>query len=382
MRRRLVILTEIIAPYRIPVFNALAARCEIELHVIFLSRTDTSTRQWRVYEDEIRFSYEVLPCWRRRIGKYNLLLNANVASALYAAAPDVVVCGGYNYLAAWQAMNWAKRNQVPFLLWSESTAQDRRKQHFPVEWLKHKFLRNCDGFVVPGRSAQEYLQQFVSRSRQIFLARNAVDIELFATKCASIRTDADRLRGELALPARYFLYVGRLVRSKGVFDLIRAYAALPANLRAEVSLVFAGDGPMRPELEAQAREIYPGAAHFVGFIQRDDLASYYALAECLVVPTHTDPWGLVVNEAMACGLPVICTAVAGCAADLVRDNGILVRPGDVMQLAQAMQQIANDSELRQSMSRHSADLIRNFSPEACAAGFAEATLCSGATTYA
>lgn len=374
MSRRLVILTEVIAPYRIPVFNALAARTEIDLHVIFLSRTDASTRQWRIYENEIRFSYEVLPCWRRRIGKYNLLLNANVNGALHAAAPEVLICGGYNYFASWQAMNWAKRNGVPFLLWSESTASDSRNEFFAVEWLKQKFLSSCDGFIVPGRSAQEYLQPFVNGSRRTFVARNAVDIDLFATKCARVQQSGDRLRAELALPARYFLFVGRLVKSKGVFDLVRAYAALPAALRSEVSLVFAGAGPMRAELEASAREIYPGAVHFAGFIQRDDLASYYALAECLVMPTHTDPWGLVVNEAMACGLPVICTNVAGCAADLIQQNGILVRPGDVMQLAQAMQNLASDAELRRSMSQRSRDLIQYFSPEACAGGFAEATL--------
>src|SRR5690349_8758226 len=97
MKHRLVVLTEIIAPYRIPVFNALAARDEIDLHVIFLSKTDTSMRQWRIYEEEIRFSYEVLPSWRRRIGKYNLLLNSNLGDALRNAAPEVLVCGGYNY---------------------------------------------------------------------------------------------------------------------------------------------------------------------------------------------------------------------------------------------------------------------------------------------
>jgi glycosyltransferase involved in cell wall biosynthesis len=377
MSHRLVILTEIIAPYRIPVFNALAARKEIALHVIFLSKTDSSTRDWRVYEDEIRFSYQVLPSWRRRVGKYNLLLNNNVSSALRTAKPEVLVCGGYNYLAAWQAMNWAKRNRVQFLLWSESTAHDRRGQHFPVEWLKRKFLHNCDGFLVPGQSALTYVQQFASSAQKIFVARNAVDIDLFAGKEERIRQTAERVRGELALPPRYFLFVGRLVKSKGVVDLIEAYRDLAPELRAAVSLVFAGDGPMRAELEALARDIYPGSVHFSGFVHRDELASYYGLAECLVMPTHTDPWGLVVNEAMACGLPVICTRVAGCAADLIRENGILVNSGDVLQLANAMQQLATRPELRRYMSGESAKLIRNYSPEACAAGFAEAAEWSG-----
>jgi glycosyltransferase involved in cell wall biosynthesis len=377
MNHRLVVLTEIIAPYRIPVFNALAAREGVSLHVIFLSKTDASTRRWRVYEDEIRFSYEVLPSWRRRVGRYNLLLNKSVTSALSAVKPDVLICGGYNYLASWQAMNWAKRNRVQFLLWSESTAYDRRAQHFPVEWLKRKFLSNCDGFVVPGQSALEYVQQFASPEQKIFVARNAVDIGLFAEKEKSIRRASERMRGRLALPPRYFLFVGRLVRSKGAFDLIEAYRAMPSELRASISLVFAGDGPMRTELEALAREIYPGCVHFPGFVHRDELASYYALAECLVMPTHTDPWGLVVNEAMACGLPVICTNAAGCAADLIRENGILVAPGDAVQLAQAMRELATRPDLRRYMAAESVKLIQEYSPEACAAGFAQAAEWSG-----
>ena len=378
MKRRLVVLTEIIAPYRIPVFNALAEREDVELHVIFLSETDNSMRQWRVYADEIRFSYEVLPSWRGRLGKYNILVNHRVASALRRARPEVIVCGGYNYLASWQALRWARRNQVQFLLWCESTASDHRGEHLLVESLKENFLRSCDGFVVPGKSALEYLQRLGAPLGKVFVAPNAVDTNLFATGERTVRERAERARQRLGLPQRYFLFVGRLVKAKGVFDLLDAYSRLDAELRSQVGLVFAGDGPHRAELETLARDIYPGAVHFPGFVHRDELASYYSLAECLVLPTHSDTWGMVVNEAMACGSPVICTDVAGCAADLVKTNGRLVVPGDVRQLAEAMQEIAGDPGLRSYMSQESTNLIRDFSPESCAAGIAEATLAAEA----
>ena len=373
MKRRLVVLTEIIAPYRIPVFNALAEHENVDLHVIFLSETDTSMRQWRVYADEIRFSYEVLPSWRGRLGKYNILVNHRVVSALRRARPEVIVCGGYNYVASWQALRWAKRNRVQFLLWCESTAGDRRGEHVLVESLKESFLRSCDGFVVPGRSALEYLQRLGAPSGKVFVAPNAVDINLFAAGERTVRESAERARQELGLPSRYFLFVGRLVKAKGVFDLLEAYSMLAPELRLDVGLVFAGDGPQRAELEALARDIYPGAVHFPGFVHRDELAQYYGLAECFVLPTHSDPWGLVVNEAMACGLPLICTNVAGCAADLVKSNGRLVEPGNARQLAEAMREIAGDPGLRSSMSRESTNLIRNYSPELCARGIAQAT---------
>jgi len=368
---RLVVVTEIISPYRIPVFNALARLPEIDLHVIFLAETDSSMRQWRVYTDEIQFSYEVLPSWRQRIGKHNLLLNKHVTRALRQANPEVILCGGYNYLASWQALRWAKRNAVPFLLWCESTAGDRRNLYRIVEGVKRTFLNDCSGFVVPGKSASEYVRQLAG-SDDIFVAPNAVDTKLFSAQCEVAQIRAARLRGELGLPDRYFLYVGRLVPEKGLSDLLQAYANLDSQLRSEVGLVIAGDGPIRAEMEAAAQSNFPGNVHFAGFVERDQLASYYSLAECLVLPTHTDTWGMVVNEAMACGLPIICTDVAGCAADLISSNGILVAVSKISELSDAMRAIATDPELRNRMSAESRRLIQGYSPQHCAEGIAKA----------
>jgi glycosyltransferase involved in cell wall biosynthesis len=172
------------------------------------------------------------------------------------------------------------------------------------------------------------------------------------------------------------------VKSKGVFELWEAYGSLNENLRSQFGLVFAGDGPLRSELESIAKSICPGTLRFAGFKQRDELASYYGLADCLVFPTHSDPWGLVVNEAMACGLPVICGQAAGCAADLVKSNGRLIDSRNVDQLVHAMKEVASDAELRRQMSRESLKIISNYSPDICAAGIAEAALASSPTRRA
>ena len=238
MRRRLVILTEIISPYRIPLFNALAQRADVDLHVIFLAETDPTLRQWRIYKEEIRFSHQILPSWRKRVGKFNVLLNRGVRRALAAAAPQVILCGGYSYVASWQCLHWARAHKIPLFLWSESNAQDQRRGHALVEFLKNKFLRKCNGFVVPGRSAREYLRAHQVEDSRIFTAPNAVANDLFASAAAAARQNETGLRRELALPERYFLFVGRLVREKGVFELLSAYAKLDESLRQQVGLVF------------------------------------------------------------------------------------------------------------------------------------------------
>lgn len=371
---KLAIITEIISPYRIPVFNALAQSPELDLHVIFLSESDSSLRQWRVYKEEIKFHYDVLPSWRRRVGKYNLLINRGVRSALNKINPDVVLCGGYNYLASWQTAYWAKRHRVPMLLWSESTAFDIRRKHWLVEFMKTRFLSLCKAFVVPGRSSLQYLKDLGTPDQVIFTAPNAVDTDLFAASATDATRNACRVRALRSLPQRYFLYVGRLVRVKGVFDLLDAYARLDQEIRGEIGLVFVGEGAARPELMAQAAQIVPGTIQFPGFVHREALSEFYALAEALVFPTHSDPWGLVVNEAMSCGLPVVVANVAGCASDLVQDgwNGLVVPPGDVSQLTGAMSRLACESRLCAEMGVRSRERIMANSPQAWADGLIKA----------
>ena len=380
MKRRLVILTEIISPYRIPLFNALAQEKGIDPHVIFLSETDPALRQWRVYKEEIRFPYRVLPSWRRRIGKYNALLNRGLNRALRSSMPDVILCGGYSYVASWQALAWARSHKVPFLLWSESVLQDRRCGHAAVEFLKNQFLRKCDGFVVPGISAREYLLGQGIKGEAIFTAPNAVDNEFFAQAAAVARQSADTKRRDLGLPGRYLLFVGRLVPEKGVFDLLAAYAKLEKTIREKVGVVFVGEGRARQQLEAQALAIGPGVVRFAGFVHREQLAAYYALAEALILPTHTDTWGLVVNDAMACGLPVVASRVAGCTADLVREdwNGMLVSAGDVPSLCDSMRLIASQPELVATMGRRSVERIQQYSPRSWSEGLAHAVESTGA----
>jgi glycosyltransferase involved in cell wall biosynthesis len=395
-KRRLLILSEIISPYRIPVFNALARHRALDLHVVFLAETDPQLRQWRIYRQEIQFSHEVLPSWRLRVASQNILLNWGVAASLSKFAPDSIICGGYNYYASWEALSWARRRHATFVLWSESNIQDARRGRTWTKKLKSNFLARCDGFVVPGKSARDYLLAQGMNADRIATAPNAVDNAWFAAQAETIRARASEFRRNLGLPERYILFVGRLVEAKGVFDLLDAYGRLEDSIRSEVGLVFAGDGDCRAALEYTAAALRPGKIIFMGFTHREDLAGFYALAEALFLPTHSDPWGLVVNEAMACGLPVVVTSVAGCAADLVEDgwNGYVVPPANPEALTIAMERLVrrNDAkpseleareleanqvqgnEARQRMGTRSYERIQAYSPEACAAGLAAAAL--------
>jgi glycosyltransferase involved in cell wall biosynthesis len=291
----------------------------------------------------------------------------------------LILCGGYSYVASWQALRWARRHGVGFLLWMESTAADQRRRSAAVEALKRRFVRDCRGFVVPGKAATAYLKQLAPPEAAIFLAPNAVDNAYFMQKAAEARAGGEALRASLGLPARYFLYTGRLVAAKGVFELLDAYAKLEAVVRSSVGLVLVGDGAARSELMERAKQIRPGAIQFPGFVQREGLANLYALADALIFPTHSDTWGFVVNEAMACGLPLVVANVAGCVPDLVEEdwNGKIVAVKDAGKLASAMEFLALREDLRWEMGKRSMERIVGYSPEACAAGIAEAVVRCG-----
>ncbi|MGA8274462.1 MAG: glycosyltransferase family 4 protein, partial [Candidatus Sulfotelmatobacter sp.] len=277
------------------------------------------------------------------------------------------------YLASWAAAYWARIHRVPLLLWSESTAFDLRGRYRVVEFMKMHFLRMCSGFVVPGTSSLNYLKDLGIEEQLIFTARNAVDTSLFSSLAEAARRDESQVRSRYALPQRYFLYVGRMVKEKGIFDLLDAYGQLEPDLRSKVGLVFVGDGPDLRQLVQRAAKT-PGTIQFPGFVHREQLPEIYALADGSILPTHSDPWGLVVNEAMACNLPVIVTSVAGCALDLVTNdwNGFIVSPCNIGQLAAAMESLATDSGRRFEMGRRSRQRVDAYSPAAWAEGMVNA----------
>jgi len=348
---RLALLTEIPAPFRIPLFNALADR--LDLTVLFL-RERNPERPYRLHEDERRFRWRLLPGFDVTVAGRWLVWNGRVRAELRVAAPEVVLLGGWNQPAFWTALAWARARRTPVLLWVESTRRDRRRGR--LEALKRVLLRRggVGGFVVPGAASREYLLGLGVERERITVAPNSVDPSLF-------RADGER-------PARdgrcRVLAVGRLAPEKGFDLLLRATADLP------VDVVVAGAGPERDRLQAMAG---PNVT-FLGYVDRDELPRLYAEADLLVAPSRSDPWGMALHEAALAGLPLVATDATGAAHDLIEDggNGFRVPAGDVGALAAAVRRLAEDPELRLAAGERSRALAGRLTPEAWAAAVAGA----------
>jgi glycosyltransferase involved in cell wall biosynthesis len=213
-------------------------------------------------------------------------------------------------------------------------------------------IRGASGFFVPGTASAEYVRSFGVPDERIAFAPNAVDAKLFA------RAAVDRSGRETCT----FLYAGRLDPEKGLDVLLRAFARTPGEL------VLAGSGSEEPRLRALA----DGRVRFLGPLDRDALVPVYAEADAFVLPSRSEPWGMVLNEAATAGLPLVATEGAGAAHDLVDDgvNGFRVPVDDEEALATALRRLAEDEPFRRAAGDRSRELAARFTPEAWADGVA------------
>lgn len=340
---RLAVLTEIPAPYRIPLFNALADR--VDLTVLFL-RERNPLRPYRLHADEFRFSWLVLPGVDVTLGGRWIVFNRGTRRALGAARPDLLLLGGWNQPAFWTAVAWARPRRVPFVLWVESTGRHRRSSR--LETVKRRLLRSVAACVVPGTASRAYLLGLGVPSERIAVAPNAVDPAIFGA--GSARTSRHERLVVLA--------VGRLAPEKGFDVLLQAVAGL------SVEVVLAGSGPE----EARLRALAGPDVLFLGHVDRDDLPALYAEADVFVMPSRSEQWGMALNEAALAGLPLVSTDAAGAAHELIENgvNGFRLPTGDVEALRDALLRLTEDPELRAQMGARSRELAAQFTPDAWA----------------
>ncbi len=352
MNLRVVLLTEIPAPYRIPLFNALAERVDVD--VVFLAARNPD-RPYGLHEGELRFAHRILTHYDLTLGSRWIVLNHGVVRAVRGA--DVVLVGGWNQPAFLAALAWARATRTPAVGWVESTLRDRRTRVTGPG--KRLVARACSAFVVPGAAAGEYVRAFAPNAR-VEIAPNAVDAALFASRV----DEREALRSALGVRRCCFLYVGRLAPEKGIDVLLRAFAGIENG-----ELVIAGSG----REEERLRELAPPRTRFLGHLGRDQLPSWYAAADVLVLPSLSEPWGMPLNEAAAAGLPLVASDAVGAARELVEDgvNGYVVPAGEVAALHAALVRLAGDAELRRSAGRRSRELAERLTPDVWASTVAE-----------
>lgn len=291
---------------------------------------------------------------------------------LEAYRPSVVAVPGWGQRCALALLAAAQRVGAPTVLMSDSTRDDARRT-IAIEAIKARVLQQFTAAFVAGTRHQDYLIKLGFPKSRIATGYDVIDNAHFNRLDLDPSDVADH---PFASPARCFLSVSRFLPRKNLIGLIDAYDryAVAAG-SAAWRLRIVGDGPEREPLIA-ARDAAANAAGIVidGFLQYEELPAAYAAASCFVLPSLSDQWGLVVNEAMAAGLPVLVSNRCGCAPDLVADgiNGFVFDPEDVDGLARLMARIAGGDVDLDAFGAASRRIIAQWDLPRFAEGFEEA----------
>lgn len=356
------VITSIPTPYRTPVFNSLAEGHGIDLRVIYLASRD-ARRAWPSYDLEMRHDYRVLRPYVSMPRRDSFLhISHGLIAELADWRPEVVIAGGWDQPLHLLAFGLRERMEYRFVFWVESNERDTRSGARWIEVAKHLLARKADGIIVPGLASHRYIRSLGTAKDRIFVAPNAVANDFWGTHALCDRRNRSG-------PAR-FLYVGRLHPHKGLDVLMDVWREVGPT---EASLAIVGEGPLRVQIEKRVKET-DGCVQLTGHVDRHELAMEYALADALVLPSRSEPWGLVINEAMAAALPIVASRSVGAAEDLIEEggNGFVVPPDDPGRLLEAVRALARDPERRLSMGARSHEIVSSFTPDRCAEAFAAA----------
>lgn len=291
--------------------------------------------------------------------------------------PDALALPGWSTKAALVALDWAFRRGIPAICMSETNEWDFERS-FLRERLKAALVAHYAAGLVTSDSQARYLERLGLAETAIARGYNVVDNDYFQQRAASFR--AHRQLPQALVEAapnlvfgRFFLASARFIEKKNLEALIRAYAGYRSRCTGDAEpwgMVLLGDGALRPRLEAVREELgLESSLALPGFMQLSEICEFYGSAGAFVHASSTEQWGLVVNEAMAAGLPVAVSARCGCVETLVEDgvSGFVFNPHDVDEIEAALRRLA---ELPGSspMRCHAANVIAQLNPQSFGRG--------------
>jgi glycosyltransferase involved in cell wall biosynthesis len=354
---RTALITNYLTPYRVPLYERLAARAGLE--VLCYGGEGRYVPAWFADLDD---QLQSAPFPARRISGTHALLQA-------ARDHDATIAGFAGGAVLPTAFAAAKLHRRAFVLWASIWAQPRSAAHLLALPVSRHIFRHADAVITYGPHASRFIAPFRRDPRDVVVAPQAVEAELFGRRVEDSEVASFRARHGLGAD-QLVLHCGRLVAEKGVGVLLDAWPRFGGAAR----LVLIGDGPL-----AERARTTPGVT-LIGPLARAELPVAYAAAAMAVLasvptPRFLEPWGLVCNEAMHQGRPVVATTAVGAAAGgLVRDGvtGLVVAPADAAALAGAIARLLSDAALRARLGAAGREVVAGYNYDAAADAFVEA----------
>jgi glycosyltransferase involved in cell wall biosynthesis len=327
-------------------------------------------RRWRIDTNELIFPHKFL--FNGSLDNINpLALAHRTWKRLNLLNPDILILGGYAYSACWAGFLWAKRNKKKVILWS-ATNQDDHSRALLKEKTKGLLIKRCDAANVYGLKSRDYLIKHGLNKDAIFIKGNTTDNDFYYKHTNEFRTKRVALSKQYGLAKQNFLYIGRFSKEKNIFHLLRAYKKLKAD--NDWGLILVGDGPQSDKIINYIEQNDIRNVCIPGFQHQADIPKFLAVSDIFVLPSTSEPWGLVVNEAMAAGLPVLVSRKCGCHPDLIKEgnNGFSFDPFDDNELYELMKNAADGKYDLPLMGEASLEIIKNYTPKRAAEAISQA----------
>lgn len=351
------------ADYKILLFNSIYSKYKA-FKVLYIAETE-AIRDWKVNKGKLKFPYEIL--FKGTLDDVSLLKSVvKTWERLNFLNPDVLIIGGYSYAACWAGFFWAKNDKKKIILWSASNEEDRDRL-FLKEKLKSFLVKRCDAANVYGERSKDYLVKLGMKEDRIFVKGNTTDNVFYYNETMQLKAKREVLCERFGIPPHNFLYIGRFSREKNILHLLEAYRRLKAK-NYKWGLILVGSGPLGGEIAGHIKRHAIRDVFLPGFKQKEEIPQYLAVSDVFVLPSISEPWGLVVNEAMASGLPVIVSKTCGCYPDLIKEgvNGFSFDPFDNDELFNLMKGIVEAEYDLVKMGQASLEIIKDYTPKKAA----------------
>ena len=364
--------------YFVPIYRGLAKTKSIDLTVLYRTRVGVDAYHDPGFGQTVKWDIPLLDGYKHVfLSSRNRIegVQWQVINELISHRFDVLLVHGYNSLTNILAILVAKLIGTKVLMRGDTRIQPDHSSTGLKATIKHAIFKYCDGFVTIGTLNRAYYQKHGVAEEQLFFAPFCVQNEVFAVSPDLQKRYRLEVRKEYNFPidSLIVLFASKLIKRKSTDDLIQAFAQI-SNLYPTAYLLIAGSGAEESNLRQLVSSLDDAQIRFIGFQNQSQLPRLYAATDIFVLPAHLEPWGLVINEVMAAGLPVIVSSEIGAATDLVdgKGTGIIYPCGDLQALTSALETLLQSPTLRVEMGIKARQLINKWDVVACVSGIVAA----------
>jgi glycosyltransferase involved in cell wall biosynthesis len=377
--------------YHAPWYRGLAAHPDLQIHVYFCHKASPKDQARAGFGVEFDWDVDLLSGYPHSFlknvaqpaghGSFRGFDTPKIGSIIASGEYDAVLVNGWNYKSAWQAIWAAWRSGVKVLVRGDSHLHFDRSRSVRLSKLLayRRFVPRFDACLAAGAWSREYFQYYGARPESIFFVPHVIDDEFMQAEMKKLMAQRSALRElwRLSHPSFVFLFVGKFIPTKCPLDFVKAVHHA-AQCDSRIAGLMVGDGPLRAACEEFVRS-HNAPVSFTGFLNQSQIVQAYACGDVLVLPSVGETWGMVVNEAMACGRPCLVSDRVGSGPDLIvkGETGSTFPHGDIAEIAGAMLKIVSDPVQFGAMGCMARNKLRSYSVQAAVDGVLQALDCTG-----